>query len=338
MNHVPLVDSYGRHINYLRISLTEACNFRCVYCVPKEGLPAQVKPSGFLTPDQIARFARIISGLGVYRVRLTGGEPLLRTDILEIVRKIKDVPGITDLSITTNGSKLVPLVHSLKAAGLDRVNISFDSVDPERFKKITLSNAYAEVLGAVHAAVRAGFPVKLNMVILNGVTPGEIIRFVELAVKFPLEVRFLEFMPLCGSGWSNDLFYPIEKVREIVRENFKLGQVEARGSEVAQSFPLEGGCGKVGFIASLTESFCEQCSRMRLSADGQIYPCLFSDTRVSVAELLRREASDEAVIEAIRHAARIKPAGNQFKERPFEKDTGRAVEVHETPLIHHIGG
>lgn len=331
-----LVDSYGRRITYLRLSLTDLCNFRCVYCMPPEGL-SSLPSSQYLTRNEIVRFITLIGRLGVTRVRLTGGEPLLRKDILDIVRCLKEIDSVKDLSITTNGSRLSSLVHPLKEAGLDRINISLDSLNPERFKEVTRSNFYGEVLQSVFLALDAGFPVKLNMVVLKGLTRREIIEFVRMACDYPLEVRFLEFMPLCGTGWRPDLVFPIHAVRSIVKEHFELDELP-RGDQVAQSFSIRGGKGKVGFIASLTESFCDRCSRIRLTADGKLRPCLFSHSEVSVRELLRQNAPDQEIIEAIRYAAKIKPKGNWFQEHPFGTGEESQFAFASTPAMLKIGG
>ncbi len=337
----PLIDSYGRRIDYLRISLTDLCNFRCVYCMPAEGI-SFLSPSKYLTRSEIVRFVRLIGGLGVTRVRLTGGEPLLRRDILNIIRALKEIETVKDLSITTNGSRLASLVGAngrspLREAGLDRINISLDSMEPERFKAVTLSDTFHQVLEAVFLALQAGFPVKLNMVVLKGLTRQEIIRFVQLAKDYPLEVRFLEFMPLCGTGWRPDLVLPIQDVRSIVFENFQLEELPRNGN-VAQSFAVRGGKGSVGFIASLTESFCGTCSRIRLTADGKIRPCLFSEKEVSIKELLRDNAPDAEIIRTIRHAAAIKPKGNWFRDKPFREEENYDSAFMLNPMIRTIGG
>ena len=281
-----LMDSFGRKIDYLRVSLTDRCNFRCVYCVPPKGMPF-MQPREVLTAGEIVRAIQIFAEMGIRRVRLTGGEPLLREDIFEIVRAIKKIGLIEDLSVTTNGSLLEPLLAPLKEAGLDRLNISLDSLDPKRFKSITLSDSYHKVYRAAEAALAHGFPVKLNMVVLKGLSESEIISFVKLAQRTPLEVRFLEFMPLCGEGWDPDFVLPISEVKKVVFREFEMTADEPKSGQVAQTFILSGTGGKVGFIASLTESFCDQCSRIRLTANGRIRPCLFSDVEVSIGNLLR---------------------------------------------------
>lgn len=312
----PLVDSFGRHVTYLRVSLTDACNFKCTYCVPPDGYTPMGRPN-YLDRTHITRLIRLSETVGIERVRLTGGEPLLRHDLVDIVRDIKQSTRLKDISITTNGSRLKPLLQPLKDAGLDRINISLDSLDPARFKAVTQVNAYQQVLEASHAAIAMGFPVKLNMVAMQGLTADEILRFVQMAYDHPIEVRFLEFMPLCGSGWVPDLVFPITRIREIIRERFFLEEEPDRGDQVAQTFRIAGGKGGVGLIASLTESFCGSCSRIRMTADGRIKPCLFSDVEVPLGHLLRENAPDERIIAALREAVRIKPAGNQFKDKPF---------------------
>lgn len=337
MSDDQLVDSFGRRINYLRISLTDLCNFRCIYCLPPEGLPVLPKCQ-LLSRTEIVRFVKIIGRLGIHRIRLTGGEPLLRQDILEIVRSLKEIETVKDLSITTNGSRLAPMVGPLKEAGLDRINISLDSLSPRRFCEITRSDAYQQVMSSTFAALRAGFPVKLNMVAIKGLSVEEIIRFVKLACDYPLEVRFLEFMPLCGEAWGRDLFLPIAFIRSVVEEHFELEPELSRGDLAAETFAIRGGKGKVGFIASLTESFCDRCSRMRLSSDGKLFPCLFSDTQVPVRELLRKNAPEAAIIEAIHEAARLKPKGNWFQEHPYGEAQQNEFELRPSPMIHNLGG
>lgn len=338
MGEARLVDAFGRRHHYLRISLTDLCNFQCVYCTPAEGYPT-MPPSQFLTKQEILRFVKVIGRLGVHKVRLTGGEPLLRKDILDIVSALKSIESVKDLSLTTNGSRLKEYLRPLKEAGLDRLNISLDSLDALRFKAITLTDAYEEVMASVLAALEHGFPVKLNMVALQGLTRKEIVQFTRLAVEYPLEVRFLEFMPLCGTGWQEDLVLPIQEVRKIILGDFDLDDEEPRLDHVAQTFRIRGGKGKVGFIGSLTEPFCGQCSRLRLTADGRIRPCLFSDQEVPVRELLRRNASEEEIVAAIRQALFKKPAGNPFCEKPFEYSEGQSSEFEcETLAVMRLGG
>lgn len=332
---LPLVDGYGRRVTNLRISLTDRCNFRCVYCMPPEGIPLADK-SDFLGVDEITRFVRTISSMGVNRIRLTGGEPLLRKEIVEIVRSLRQIEAVRELSVTTNGSLLSRLARPLKQAGLDRINISLDSLDPERFRKIALYAQYQHVRSGVEAAVAEGFPVKLNVVVMAGITRPEILEFALLAVRHDVDVRFLEFMPLCGTGWRPDLVYPIGEVRELINNEFDLTELP-RGDKPAQTFAIAGGRGRVGFIAPLSEPFCESCSRIRISADGNLRPCLFSDYEVPLGDLLKQAAPDQDLADAIRLAVANKPHGSQFASEPFSADN-RDTEVAAGPMIRSIGG
>jgi cyclic pyranopterin phosphate synthase len=290
-----------------------------------------------LTLDQIVRFVRIVGRVGVTRLRLTGGEPLLRADIVDVVEALKSIDSVEDLSITTNGSRLAELSAPLRRAGLDRLNVSLDSVDQRRFQAVTLSKQYKRVRAGIEEALKTGFPVKLNMVVLNGLQEREIVEFVRLAVGHDIEVRFLEFMPLCGDGWEDGLFYPISGVREIVRRHFDL-EPRPRGDRTAETFAVAGGRGRVGFIASLSEPFCQKCSRMRLTADGKIRPCLFSEYEVPVGHLLANGGSDEAVIDAVRTAVLNKPKGNPFVDEPYREDAAGQRQVTSGPFIRIVGG
>ncbi len=332
-----LIDSYGRRLTNLRISLTDRCNFQCVYCTPADGFPLAPKTS-FLELKDIVRLVRVVGRAGVTRIRLTGGEPLLRRDIVDIVSAVKSVDTVEELSITTNASRLEDLAVPLRKAGLDRLNISFDALDKARFEKVARrpEQEYRRVLRGVEAALDAGFPVKLNMVVLKGLSEEDIFLYVKKAVTHDLEVRFLEFMPLCGDGWEADLVYPIAEIRSIVQNKFDLQPLH-RGDKTAESFSITGGRGRVGFIASLSEPFCEKCSRIRLTADGKIRPCLFSDYEHPVGALLKNGATDDDVLGAVRHAVTNKPAGNQFLDKPFNKNFSDD-DVAKGPFIRTVGG
>lgn len=276
--------------------------------------------------------------MGVSRIRLTGGEPLLREDILDIVRGIKQLGVIRDLSVTTNGSLLNNMARPLKEAGLDRLNVSLDSLDSNRFQAITASYTYKNVREGILRALEESLPVKLNMVVLRDLSEKEIIEFVRLAQYFPIQVRFLEFMPLCGTNWQVDQFVPIKEIRRIVERNFSLFPMPADSDAVASLYSLANGKGSVGFIASVTESFCNRCSRIRLSSDGKIFPCLFSTAQVSVKDLLRCGASDEEISGAIQAAVRLKPAGNAFKEGFTGAEQSEMYKRNGASLIRSIGG
>jgi cyclic pyranopterin phosphate synthase len=336
MDENALVDSYGRRIGTLRVSLTDHCNFRCVYCMPPEGLPT-VSKSSYLTTAEITRFVSIAASLGVERCRLTGGEPLLRKEVIEITRSLKRVAGIREVSMTTNGSLLTRLAGPLREAGLDRLNISLDSLDEGRFEDISRSSQYGRVRDGIETAVRLGFPVKLNVVVMRGIPDEEIMEFVRMAVAYDMDIRFLEFMPLCGAGWEADRVYPVDEVRELVRARFDLTELP-RADRPAETFSIGGGRGRVGFIASLSEPFCDTCSRMRLTADGSIRPCLFSSDEYPVGHLLKSGASDGQLLEAVRDAVWRKVAGNEFAEDPFRAGESARRETQTGSYIRSIGG
>ena len=332
---LPLVDRFGRRVSTLRVSLTDHCNFRCVYCMPPEGVPYMPK-SNYLSIEEIARVVRLAGDMGVTRYRLTGGEPLLRPDVVAIVERLRAIETVVELSMTTNASLLERFAVPLREAGLDRLNISLDSLDEERFTAVARSAQYQRVRDGIEAAIDAGFPVKINIVVMAGMSEREIVDFVELAVARELEVRFLEFMPLCGSAWEAGRVLPIERVRAIVQEHFAIRALP-RVDEPAQAFTIAGSTARVGFIAPLSEPFCENCSRIRISADGHIRPCLFSDVEFDLRPLVGDDTCDEELAAAIRRAVWDKPAGSQFKDQPFRAGTNGSWSA-AGPLIRNIGG
>lgn len=331
----PLVDSYGRRVTSVRISLTDRCNFRCVYCTPPDGF--DVAPgSEYLTVDEVVRVVAILQRAGIERVRITGGEPLLRRDLVDVVRNLRGLGPALELSMTTNASRLAPVAAELREAGLDRINVSLDSLDPIRFEAVARADQYARVRDGIAAALDAGFPLKINVVVLRGMTDDEILAFAAMAVERRIEVRFLEFMPLCGGGWTDERVYPIGEVRDVIQRRYKLGELP-RADRTAQSFVIAGTEGRVGFIGSLTEPFCARCSRMRISATGRIRPCLFSEYEVELKSRMRAGADDDEIDTVIRHAVANKPAGSEFAERPFEAGSA-ARAVRPGPSIRSVGG
>lgn len=324
-----LIDGYGRIIDYLRISLTEACNFRCVYCLPKEGFEP-LPTRDHLTGSEIVRLVALFAELGVRKIRLTGGEPLLRKDVVDIVGRISALGMIDDLSLTTNGSLLPQFLKPLQRAGLHRLNISLDSLSPKRFAQVTASSQFQQVFAAVHQALRLGFPVKLNTLILNDLSEHEAVELARLAMHYPLEVRFLEFMPLCGEGWTQADFRPVAQIRSDLCRIFQLVEEPRPPRAVAQTFRIPQGKGTIGFISSVTEPFCNTCSRIRLTADGTLRPCLFSPIGFPLKHLLRNDAPDTEILSALRNAVAQKPKGNAFYD-PLLRPNGGS-------LIRSLGG
>jgi len=301
-----LVDPFGRIIDYLRISVTDRCNFQCLYCYPPSGVKLTPRPQ-LLDTDQFERVARIGVGLGVHKIKLTGGEPLLYGDIVPLVRRLASLPGLTDLSVTTNGSLLHRLARPLREAGLRRVNLSLDSLRPDRFERISRGGDLREVLGAFEQARALGIDVKINTVALNGWNADELDDFVRFAEERSVEVRFIEFMPLCGHGSDPSLYLSALEMQTRLRERHLLRPLESDG--VATRFITETGA-RIGFITTISEPFCSGCRRMRLTSWGALRPCLFSNREVNLGPLLASGANDDAVRAAFLRAVEAKPERN----------------------------
>ena len=323
-----ITDSFGRHLAYLRISLTDRCNFRCLYCLPPEGV-SLVPREELLTLEEIERLSRIFVSLGVTKIRLTGGEPLLRKRVVSLVAALSGIEGLIHLTMTTNGSLLAPLAGDLKEAGLGSINISLDSLSRIRFARITRSDHWHEVMYGITQALSAGLAVKINVVAVSDLSREEVLNFCALARGYPVEVRFLEFMPLCGSGWNNELRLPMQKLKRWVMEALPLRE-GARGDDVAETYTVEGFEGRIGFIASISSPFCGRCSRLRLTSTGGLRPCLFSDLETDLKTPLRSCASDDELAALIRRAAWGKPKGH-------EEFLGR-MRDGDLPKIRLLGG
>lgn len=311
-----LVDGFGRVHRDLRIAVTDRCNFRCTYCMPFEGMTWQPR-SEILTFEEIERLASlVIERYGVEGVRLTGGEPTVRARITVLIEKLAAL-GV-DVSMTTNGVTMEAMAHDLRAAGLNRVNISIDSLRRKRFAEITRRDNLREVLAGIDAAVDAGFdPVKLNVVVMAGVNDDELIDFVEFGVESGVIVRFIEFMPLdADGGWHMEKVLPKEAIIDRISEVHPLERLE-RTSAPATRFRLLDGSGEIGVISSVSESFCESCDRIRLTADGQFRNCLFATGETDLRSMLRDGSSDDAIAAAIEASVSSKWAGHEIADVNF---------------------
>jgi cyclic pyranopterin phosphate synthase len=317
----PLADRYQRIHNDLRISVTDRCNLRCVYCMPEVGMTFQ-PPAALLTFDEIVRVAQVAYDLGVTSLRLTGGEPLVRKNLVNLVSRLSQV-GFTDLSLTTNAMLLTPLVGPLVNAGLKRVNISCDSLQPERFSALRRRGNLATVLGAMDAAEEAGLtPLKVNVVILRGQNDDEIIDFADFARRTRRVVRFIEFMPLDAQGqWQKSQLVPGEEIFERINQRWPLQAIDARGSAPAERFSFDDGRGEIGLISSVTQPFCGTCNRLRLTADGSVRNCLFSDNEFSLRDLMRAGCSDEDIANIFRQSVWEKFPGHAINEPSFLRPT-----------------
>ncbi|HEX8853743.1 MAG TPA: GTP 3',8-cyclase MoaA [Pyrinomonadaceae bacterium] len=318
-----LRDSYGRAIRDLRVSVTDRCNFRCFYCLPHGEPPAAPKEQ-MLSYEEIECAVRIFVSLGIEKVRLTGGEPMLRRDIETLVAKLARVEGITDLALTTNGYNLSERAAGLKAAGLDRVTISIDSLRPEVFKRMTGTDVLARVVEGIRAANRVGLtPVKVNAVIVRGYNEEEVAEMAAFAREHALSMRFIEFMPLdSGHEWSRELVVSGAEIRAAINERFLLVAKGARerGSETASRYRFaDGAPGEIGIIAPVTEPFCGACSRIRLTADGQIRTCLFSKVEHSLRDVMRAGATEAEVADYIRSVVLKKEPRHYINDSAFEQ-------------------
>ncbi|MEG2458736.1 MAG: GTP 3',8-cyclase MoaA [Raoultibacter sp.] len=313
-------DSHGRTIDYLRISLTDRCNLRCIYCMPEEGVD-QLAHKDILRIEEIERAVRVAASMGITRIRLTGGEPLVRKGVVDLVRNIAQTPGIQDVSLTTNGILLPKMAADLKAAGLTRVNISLDTLDAAQFAFITRRGKLEDTLAGIDAALAVGFkPVKINAVAVRSLSQ-DYLAFAKLSLDRPLHVRFIEYMPVGessgadGCGWGPQDVVPTEELIDIIDAAARaagLGPLVPAdkdrpiGGGPARYYQFEGAQGTVGFISPLSRHFCSECNRLRLTADGEIRPCLFSDDEFDLKEALR-EGSDEQVRAVMLQALGAKP-------------------------------
>ncbi|MDO4443102.1 MAG: GTP 3',8-cyclase MoaA [Slackia sp.] len=314
-------DSHGRTIDYLRISLTDRCNLRCIYCMPEEGVHA-LAHEDILSLEEIERLVRIAADMGITRVRLTGGEPLVRRGVVDLVRALRETPGIENVALTTNGILLPRMAEELKAAGLSRVNISLDTLDADQYAAITRRGSFEEAMAGIDAALEAGFsPVKVNAVVVKSLNQ-DVLSFARMSIDRPLHVRFIEYMPVgesagsCGCGWGKEDVIASDDLRAMIDEQAREagigGLVPASkhrpaGWGPARYFEFENALGTVGFISPLSRHFCSECNRLRLTADGKIRPCLFSDNEFDVRGVLRSGAGDDAVRDVLYAALGEKP-------------------------------
>jgi cyclic pyranopterin phosphate synthase len=316
----PLVDGWGRAIRSVRISVTDKCNFRCTYCMPAEGLE-WLRRDEILTFEEIARLTSILARLGVDEVRLTGGEPLVRRDLPDLVRMIGAVPGVRDLSLTTNGILLAKHARALVEAGLQRVNVSLDSLDHVRFAEITRRDALDQVLEGLAEAERYPElrPLKVNCVAIKNFTEEEVPALAELARRKPYVVRFIEFMPLdADRAWSADQVLTGAEIRALIEaEHGPLVELPAKASSTARRFGFADGHGEIGFVNPVSEPFCSSCDRIRVTADGQLRTCLFSRREWDVKAALRDGRSDAQIADFLRFAIRHKELKHRVNEAGF---------------------
>ncbi|MGG7058581.1 GTP 3',8-cyclase MoaA [Clostridium tertium] len=321
-------DKYGREIDYLRISLTDRCNLRCVYCMEEEG-NTFFKEEERLTKDEICKIVSASAKLGIKKIRLTGGEPLVRNDIMELMKGINNIPGIEEIYLTTNGILLEEKVEVLKKAGLKGVNISLDSLKEEMFQKLTRLGDLKKVLSAIDKCLELGIKVKLNTVMIKGMNEDEILDFVNLTLDKDMDVRFIELMPIgVGSkykGVSN------EEIIKLINENYKdIEEVKRnKNGGPATYIKLKDGKGKIGFISAISNCFCEDCNRIRITSEGFLKQCLHFNYGIDLRNLIRSGASEEEILNVIKDNIFNKPEKHLFLEKSKDK---------ELKFMNQIGG
>lgn len=317
---VRLIDGFGRIHNNLRISVTDRCNIRCFYCMPAENVEFMPRAE-LLSFEEIERVVKVGATLGIDRVRLTGGEPLVRRDLPVLIERIAAIPEIIDIGLTTNAVLLGDQAQQLRDAGLRRLNISLDALDPEVFKRVTRRDGYDKVIEGIEAARKAGFsPIKINAVSIRGMTEDQIIPFAELARDTDTEVRFIEFMPLdADSKWQRDKVLFASEIRQRIEDEF--GTLEpvpsSNPSAPANDFRFADGRGRIGMIASVSEPFCSTCNRFRLTADGKLRNCLFSLEETDIRPLIRESGTDEQIAAAMLKCIASKKAGHSINSADF---------------------
>jgi cyclic pyranopterin phosphate synthase len=315
-----LVDTFGRLHDNLRISVTDRCNIRCFFCMPEQ--PVDFLPRAeILSFEEIERFVRVAVGLGVHKLRLTGGEPLLRRDLPVLIGKLGRLPGVTDLAITTNGILLAELARPLYEAGLRRINIHLDTLDRGRFREIARRDELDRVLAGIDACLRLGYrPIKINAVAVKGLTEPDILPLAHFGRRHGLEIRYIEFMPLDAQGlWRPDRVLTAGEILEILAREFGplVPVPDGDPRAPAAEYLFSDGVGRIGFIGSVSRPFCLKCNRIRLTADGKLRYCLFALEETDIKGLLRSGASDEEIAAVIRSTVRAKWLGHEINSSRF---------------------
>lgn len=327
-----LTDSFGRVHTYLRISVTDKCNLRCAYCMPAEGIIWRQKEE-LLTFEEIERVASIMVKFGVNKIRLTGGEPMVRRNIENLARNLSNLDGLKTLAMTTNATMLAEKAQTLKACGINALNISLDTLHRDRFLKVTRRDQFDTVWAGVQAALETGYDeLKLNSVVIAGFNDDELIDFADLAFNNKINVRFIEFMPFKDNEWNVDKVVTYKDMMQEIGKRYSLTPIQTDPSAVAKEFSLldkngNAGKGSVAFITSMSDSFCGTCNRLRLTADGQIKSCLFYPAETNLRDHMRNGASDEEIEAMIRGALKLKPEAHPPAEELAKSDNRTMIEI-----------
>jgi GTP 3',8-cyclase len=315
-----LIDQYQRHLSYLRISITDRCNLRCIYCMPREMIP-KLEHADVLRYEEILRVARVAAGLGITKLRVTGGEPLVRRDACDLLAQLNRLPGIREVSLTTNAVLLTERLDDILAAGVHRINVSLDSLKPERFAAITRINCFHKVWEGIMTALDRGLaPVKINVVALRGINDDELTDLAALSLQYPVHVRFIEQMPIGEAAMRPVRPLLTPEIKTLLASMGPLAPVPASSNDgPAERYRIPGAPGEIGFISALSHHFCHRCNRLRLTASGGLRPCLLSDHEEDLRTPLRRGAPDEELARVFLSAVRHKPARHHLAEPRHEE-------------------
>jgi cyclic pyranopterin phosphate synthase len=322
-----LIDRHGRRHTYLRLSVTDRCNLRCAYCMPPQGIDWTPR-ADILTADELVRLGAIFVGMGIAKIRLTGGEPLSRRDLTSIAARLGALPGLKTLAMTTNGISLATRAQGLRAAGVGALTISLDTLRRDRFKEIAKRDQFQAVMDGIEAAIAAGFtPLKINVVVMRGVNDDEILDFVGWARDRPINIRFIEYMPFPDNHWSTGGLMPYAQMRALIQTEYELIPMVGAANDVGKDFKIAGHQGAVSFVTSMTESFCGGCNRLRVTADGNIKSCLFQPAELSLRDAMRAGAPDVEIERLITSAVLGKQAAHPPMEELMSMKNRNMIEI-----------
>lgn len=318
-------DSFNRAIDYVRIAVTDRCNLRCFYCMPAEGIPYEPK-THLLSYEEITRLLRVLGGLGFQKVRFTGGEPFLRKDFMQLLENTSELEAFKSIHITSNGTLLQKHIARLKELGITKINLSIDSLDKQRFHKITRRDDFEKVMQTFHMLVDNGFTIKLNAVIMKGINTQDIIPLAELAKDYPVDVRFIEEMPFNGGYKKNIEMYSAKDIHADLKTKYpNLEEIEGKHGDTANLLSVPGYKGNIGVIAAFSRTFCNTCNRLRISSKGEIKSCLYDDGAFNIRDYMRSGVTDEQLADKFREIVRLKPKDG-FEAEKMRKSPTKAMQ------------
>jgi len=320
-----LIDRFNRNLNYLRISITDRCNLKCLYCVPRDLIP-KLPHHEVLSYEEILRIVRVSIGLGISKVRVTGGEPLVRKGVYHFLKQLAGIEGLLDISLTTNGVLLKDNIHRIKSAGIKRINISLDTLNREKYKQITGYDFFDQVWEGIELAQRMGFyPIKINVVPVKGVNDDELVDIARLSMTHPFHIRFIEYMPMGSSHMDIDRHLLAPEIKKNIEQLGELVPVDRSTNDgPAERFKFKSGRGEIGFIHPISRHFCQTCNRLRLTASGQLRPCLMQDKQEDLKSIIRKGCSDRELAEVFLEAVRHKPLEHKLLT---DHNAGSAVQM-----------